>query len=606
MDSPSAEGLIPVPRRASGLAVVVGPVAAALALALALALTACGSGPVVIPTDPPRMLPHEPVAAAVSSVERARAAGAAAVDPSQYACEVVEPGLVACPTPAHLENWGWSTHLIEPEEELLAAPLDPPDPVVIRDGLEIYDVLLHGVARRSRSQLDLWEHTPTYSAAEIAYFTEHPAVWRDVAAMRGTPAGRERREALRTLLQRYRNDPDALRHVVLRNGVFYFEDPETARLAERELKVADLFPDDLMEVDVERAGQARTLRRDRPGGHFLYVDPDLEGYRGRLTLFDRVGVPGELAPQPSYHLNDLRRRFGLTRIAVGSESGSGRAGEIELFTGEVLPALLVREAPGQPLLGVVAWPDDLREMIEAARADARVVYGLTDTAFEMVRENLFFDEPANEVGQQDGIMRRAFDAAFRAGADEYTVNGVTYPIYDELGRARPPQVCIDFITDVVERYAGSWWPTEREGGRRRTPGPIDLSAYMTYRQVRRLVELGTEYPDLVSLHAFTAGELIPYRDREAFFENLWKNRDVWRIGDIVVIYGLRSDGRNHYHSFYVYETDPIYGMPINLVDQAGHARIRTWDNIMSTAPARSVRHRVRWNPEWIRREMGEE
>jgi hypothetical protein len=68
---------------------------------------------------------------------------------------------------------------------------------------------------------------------------------------------------------------------------------------------------------------------------------------------------------------------------------------------------------------------------------------------------------------------------------------------------------------------------------------------------------------------------------------------------VVVIYGRKADGRNHYHSFYVYETDPVFGMPTIIIDQAGHARIRSWHSVMQNGPRRSVRHRIRWNPEFL-------
>jgi len=523
-------------------------------------------------------------------------AAEAAIDPSVLTCEELETGLLACPTEAHLANWAWSEHLIEPEEQYLAAPLLPPDPVQIQEGLAIYEDLLHSVARRTRSQLDLWEHTPVLNAGEIYYFQDHPDVWEAAVEFRQTTAGRQRRNSFRSLVDRFEGDHDALRHLTLRDGFFYFEDATTADWAADHLGLRDLFDDP--ELELERAGRRYELERGR-GGHYYYADPELDRYRVRLTLFDRVGLPDQLPPTAGYRLMDLRRRLGLDHIEVGPETGSGRAAEVFFLSGEQFTGQLVRSERGVARVGILGSPDDLRAALARSRVHAVVVYGLVDTAFTMVRENLFFDEPANEVGQQDGIMRLAFVDAFRDGQTQYTVNEVTYSVYDDSGRPRPPQVCIDYVTDAVERFSGRWWPDEDSGSASVSSGNINIRHYMRYRQVRRLVQLAESLPHIAGLLTFKREERIPYREREDFFQNLWKHRDDFRIADVVVIYGLRSDGRNHYHAFYVYDTDPIFGAPITVTDQAGHARIRSWSSIMSNAPRRFVRNIVRWNPYWI-------
>ena len=56
-------------------------------------------------------------------------------DDESVACEVVERGLVICPDAKTLAAWAKETHVPEPDESKLSAPLDPPDPVEIRDGL---------------------------------------------------------------------------------------------------------------------------------------------------------------------------------------------------------------------------------------------------------------------------------------------------------------------------------------------------------------------------------------------------------------------------------------------------------------------------------------
>jgi hypothetical protein len=248
---------------------------------------------------------------------------------------------------------------------------------------------------------------------------------------------------------------------------------------------------------------------------------------------------------------------------------------------------------------VVGAPDQVADAVLESGRHGRVIQGVLDTAFEMVREGLFFDEPDIEKGQQDGIMRMAFSEAFRRGMPEYKVNGVVYQIFDEEGHPRPPQVCVDYSTDAVERYAGRWWPNADSDRRSVIPGRINIRRYMPYRQVRALVGLADEHPAVADRYSFDAADQVAYRDRDAFFDNLWQHRDALREGDVIVIYGLRSDNRNHYHSFYIYDTDPVFGMPVAVTDQAGEARVRSWHQVMRSAPLRSVHHRVRWNPDWI-------
>lgn len=509
-------------------------------------------------------------------------------------CTEVEAGLWACPSESSLLLWGHEHHVMEPDESSLVAPLDPPDPLQIRDGLELYDELLDR-SFRTRAHLDLWENTPTFNENEIAYFLSHEDVWEAVVAFRAASPGEPRLTSLRQALDAH-DEPSDTRHIVLRDGFFYFEDSRTARWASDNLSFRDLFDEE--RITLERAGESFELERGR-SGHYYYADPEMDDYRARLFLFDRVGLPDELPSAASYQLSALREHLGLDHIEVDAEDANGRPMQAVFLSGETFNGRLARVDHGEASVGVVVDAETLASVLEQSRAHAEVVYGLRDVTFEMVREDLFFDEPTIEFGQQDGIMRLAFMDAYEEGATEYTVNKVTYQVYDDEGSPRPPQVCIDYITDTVERYGGRWWPDANSGATSRTEGLINIRDYMTYRQVRRLVSLAEEHPEVASLVSFDSSGRESYEDSDSFFDNLWLNRDDFRIADVVVIYGLRDDGRNHYHSFYVYDTDPMYGMPITLTDQAGHARIRTWHRIMSDAPLRSVHNVVRWNPDWV-------
>ena len=520
----------------------------------------------------------------------------------QSSCFEAAPHLVACNNEEDLISWAReyqtssSLNSTLPEE---TSKLYPSDPLLIQDGIHIYRQLLDTVARRNRSSLALWEHTPIFNASELEYFENNNTLWKGMVSFRAAKPGKTRLSKLRKELRKI-NTPQDRRHLVLRDGIFYFEDPATANWAFRNLKLKDLFDEDY--ITLERGDKRYKLKR-RKNGHYYHTEQSMFHYRARLALFDRIGVTGNLGNSPSYQLDNLRRSLGIDHIEVGEAKEGVRSGEIIFLSGDRLTGHLIRTESGETKIGIlVLKPLNLSSMLTSSKLHAEVIYGLTDTAESMMRENLFFDEPANEEGQQDGIMRLAFTKAVRLGEAEYTVNEVTYSIYDRYGRPRPPQVCVDLITDTVDRYTGSWWPSFNN---KKEKAPVfkkrktRIRKLMPARQVKKLVTISKKNPKVANNFSFSSPQQIPFEKGAAFFNNLFANRDNYRTGDVVVIYGKRADNKNHYHSFYVYNTDPVYGMPINLIDQAGHVRIRTWTDIMSSAPRRFIWHRVRWNPYWI-------
>ena len=316
-------------------------------------------------------------------------------------------------------------------------------------------------------------------------------------------------------------------------------------------------------------------------------------------MLDRVGVEGELEPLPGFGLASLRRALALDHVEAKRGPGGRMEAVAVMFGGERFEGELVRTQVEAASLVVVATPEAWASASRGSAREQEAIGRLKAATFAMVRENLFFDEPANEEGQQDGIMRMAFAEAYRRGEVQYEVNGVTYEVFDRQGRARPPQVCVDFVTDAVERSAGRWWPGEEAEARGRTAGRIDIREVLPYRQVWRLVDIPKEHPGVAQVRSFGPSERAPFEQTGRFHAQLRRHRDELREGDVIVIYGLRDDGRHHYHSFYVYETDPVRGVPTLLVDQAGHARLRPWNVIMRGAPKRSIHHRLRWSPDWL-------
>jgi hypothetical protein len=55
----------------------------------------------------------------------------------------------------------------------------------------------------------------------------------------------------------------------------------------------------------------------------------------------------------------------------------------------------------------------------------------------------------------------------------------------------------------------------------------------------------------------------------------------------------------HYHSFFIFESDPLTGMPLLLAGNPGSPSLRTWRTEMQRTPLRTFRVRVRPRPDWL-------
>jgi hypothetical protein len=113
-----------------------------------------------------------------------------------------------------------------------------------------------------------------------------------------------------------------------------------------------------------------------------------------------------------------------------------------------------------------------------------------------IEEALPFDEPVTEDGQQDGNLRPAWTWAYKQGWDSYEFNDDRYMVFDGAGRPKVPQVCIDFITDTLERASGTWW-RGRDGQRERLRGKLDFETLgiENRRSVERFVRFAKAHPE---------------------------------------------------------------------------------------------------------------
>jgi hypothetical protein len=247
--------------------------------------------------------------------------------------------------------------------------------------------------------------------------------------------------------------------------------------------------------------------------------------------------------------------------------------------------------------------------VQAARARAlreqRVTDALRALIDRQIEENLPFDEPKTEDGQQDGKLRVEWRRAHLRGEVQYTFNEDTYWVFDRQGRPHVPQVCVDFVLDSWERMADSWWSPRGERRHRRV-GRLDFDVLEieNRRSVEQLVGFAKQHPDWFELLEIPLAKQVPLRGRRRFFDRLYHERHEYRPGDVVVILGPRDDDLLHYHSFFVVAADPVSGMPTWLAANAGRPRVRTWEAEMQNAPKRAIVARLRPRLEWLERLVG--
>jgi hypothetical protein len=117
--------------------------------------------------------------------------------------------------------------------------------------------------------------------------------------------------------------------------------------------------------------------------------------------------------------------------------------------------------------------------------------------------------------------------------------------------------------------------------------------------VAELVAFARRHPEMFEVLDVPQEGRVPFTRRSELFAYLAKSPDDFAPGDVLVIHGLKDDGRPHYHSVMIVEEDPITGVPTLVAGNAGRPREQTLEGVMARSPKRSIKHRVRPRPEWL-------
>jgi hypothetical protein len=398
---------------------------------------------------------------------------------------------------------------------------------------------------------------------------------------------------------------DVAREVLLTDGYLYAPSPWFAAALANLVKPEDLFQDETIWILRGNGALRLERRRSRAGPYYVYADGAEAGQRVKLLLLDRIAHNrSELFPALHRDVLGVAKELGFSEMRVRHLSDDHIVADLRY--GDVwVPSLLASDGPGLALT-CESIPSGRAPVVAEQRKDARrrglVLERLRAVMHDQVAEALPFDEPKTEFGQEDGKLRQHWNWAYRYGRTQFEFNEDRYRVFDAEGRPRVPQVCIDFITDTFERAGGSWY-RPRGAARERVPGTLDFAdlGIDNERSVERFVEFAKAHPDWFDVFELPEDERVPYARRSDFFAHLFEHRDRYQPGDVVTIYGLRDDDKMHYHSFFIYESDPVTGSPSLVAANAGHPRIRPWEAEMVTAPLRSIRARIRPRLEWLER-----
>lgn len=399
-----------------------------------------------------------------------------------------------------------------------------------------------------------------------------------------------------------RHFPEDARALFLSEGYVYSEEPDVATVLVDSLTLGRLFKEP--KIFLARGAKVHELTRDRKAGTYRYVTGDDAHEEATLLLGDRLSIEREgLFPLLHRDLSELMSASGADRVEIDKLTEG--AARVRLVFGAATLRAVADDDGTRLVLGCVEGGSTKRPAAIAAiedenRARRQALSNVRRASRDMVRERLRFDEPEEEEGQQDGSLRPLWRWTYERGGHGYRFNDVPYQVFDGLGRPFPPQVCVDFVLDAYERASGTWFGTSGQA-RLRTQGTIDFDALgvVNRRSAANVVDFATTRPDLFDVWNLTPEERIPYGRRADFFRALVEKRDAFHAGDIVVIHGMKADGKAHYHSFLIDEKDPITGIPIRLAGNAGRPRLQTWDAVMRSAPLRSVRHVLSPRTDWL-------
>lgn len=461
---------------------------------------------------------------------------------------------------------------------------------------------LHFARVRGRSLL--WKRVPGAVAPSLA----------EALGARG------KREAIVDVVRRLEArlaTPAERREAFLREGYLFADDVELALALVEQLKLAELF--DEPTLTLQRGTESYELAREEKTRtqptRYVFKDGPNAGMTAELLLGDRIAGRREdlEGSEPlAVDLRDLADRLAFDRIKPLRMTKEHLVAELRYGEGAWVPALFDVSGARANLACEELTPEleTKRRAYLAARAPLEAAMPkLRAVVRAMIREELPFDSAPD---QANGVLRRDWRRAYLQGKTHFMSGGREYPVYSPAGQARPPQVCIDFLTDVWERASGTWYQAasvEESAGKRPTftPNPKRLEGGIRFdrmklanrRSVAKFERFTRKNDELFDVWEIPRRERVKFEERDEFYRHLESKADEFRVGDMVIVHGFKEGGRPHYHGLLVTETCPVTGVISLVASNAVKPREQTLEGIMHLSPGRSLRTRIRVRTPWL-------
>ncbi len=443
--------------------------------------------------------------------------------------------------------------------------------------------------------------------SEPVFFVEAPALGPGVTEeVRTLRQHLERSEfgwrTVRELRDLLKKKKAIAKDVLLPDGYLYSETPQLAFALVSQVRPSDLF--DTEDLWIQRGALTMRSKKDAEHG-YVYVDGHEAGNRVRLLHLDRLSETGSFAPPLHRDFRKLRAQLHFEQANVKHVTATEIVAELRY--GEYWVPSLLQSNGATLTLSTEAIDPAIADALDVKRDELRrrdvAVSALRVAMRAMIDEGLPFDEPKTEVGQEDGKLRPEWLKAYYSGRSTYLYNEDRYDVFDRLGRPRVPQVCIDFMIDTFERAGGAWWLPRSQKRREKSVGRLNLGDFSRsrLRQTIYLRELAVERTDMFEVLDVPVRQRIELGYKDRFFAWLSQNVRDFQTGDMILIRGFTpwDEVDEHTHSFFIYETDPITGVPIAIAGNAGPANLWSWETEARRTPKRTVRTRIRPKLEWL-------
>jgi hypothetical protein len=400
------------------------------------------------------------------------------------------------------------------------------------------------------------------------------------------------------------------RGTVLSEGYLFAHDVTLGVSLSGQVKLTRLFDEDRLFIErgVDVYELAREPATKLDGERYVYKGGLYDGERAEVLFGDRVAVTREeLSRSPALvvDLSELAARSPFDRIRPVHRAATELVADVRYGPGTWVPALFTIDGAKATLACEALSPELARakeRFVEAKRPLRAAMPRVRAVVRQMVREKIPFDA---DTDRENGYLRAAWLRAYLAGWRTFNFEGESHEVYSPRGEPLPPEVCIDFLTDVWERASGTWYRPAvgdpLEPNPLRTKGAIDFDALQisNRRSVAAFTEFALQHADRFDVWEIPPAERIPFRRREEFFAYLGENADQLEPGDMLTIGGYKEGGRPHYHSVIVLEVDPRTGIPILVASNAAVPREQSLEGVMSMSPKRTLRHRVRVREPWL-------